>query len=155
PIPSRHLSPDEAAESFICATPFPPDDRSYGWERGAAVSKAWDEATTDAAIEAGVYIAARMFDLAGTSENAEDRAAKLRIFCRTFAERAFRRPLTDNEARSLVDRQFAELSDPEQAVRRVVLLVLKSPRFLYHELHEGPAGSAVAERLSFGLWNSI
>src|SRR5262249_47484555 len=37
----------------------------------------------------------------------------------------------------------------------VILLVLKSPRFLYRELHEGPADYAVAERLSFGLWNSI
>ena len=33
-------------------TPFPPDDRSVGYERGTSISKAWDQATTDAAIEA-------------------------------------------------------------------------------------------------------
>ena len=33
-----------------------------------------------------------------------------------------------------VDRQFAEADDPDAAVKRVVLLVLKSPRFLYREI---------------------
>lgn len=154
-IPARQLSPDAAPESFLCSTPFPPDDRSYGWERGAAVSKAWDEATTDAAIEAAGYVAGRAFQLAGTRDNAEDRVEKLKVFCCTFAERAFRRPLENDEAQSIVDRQFDAGADPEQAVRRVVLLVLKSPQFLYRELGEAPPGFAVAERLSFGLWNSI
>src|SRR6202034_631627 len=41
------------------------------------------------------------------------------------------------------------------AVKRVVLLVLQSPRFLYRE--PGTAGDAfdVASRLSFGLWDSL
>jgi hypothetical protein len=50
-IPARHLSPARVPEAFVCAVPFPPDDRSLGWERGSAVSKAWDQATTDGAIE--------------------------------------------------------------------------------------------------------
>jgi hypothetical protein len=57
PIPARQLSTDSAPEQFVCTTPFPPDDRSYGWERGTSVSKAWDQATTNAAIEAAGYIA--------------------------------------------------------------------------------------------------
>ena len=34
PIPARQLSPTWAPDAFVCSTPFPPDDRSYGWERG-------------------------------------------------------------------------------------------------------------------------
>ena len=38
---------------------------------------------------------------------------------------------------------------------RVVLLVLKSPQFLYRELDGGSDGYDVASRLSFGLWDSL
>ena len=50
---------------FVLATRFPPDDRSVGYERGTAISKAWDEATTDAAIEAAGYVAEHLQRLAG------------------------------------------------------------------------------------------
>ena len=67
-------------------------------------------------------------------QDAPDREPKLREFCRRFAERAFRRPLTDEQKAFFVDRQFEEAANPEAAVKRVVLLVLKSPRFLYREI---------------------
>jgi hypothetical protein len=40
-------------------------------------------------------------------------------------------------------------------VKRVVLLVLKSPRFLYREITGGSDSHAVASRLAFGLWDSL
>ena len=60
PIPSRQLSPAWTPDAFVCTTPFPPDDRSYGWERGTTISKQWEEATTDAAIETANYVAAHL-----------------------------------------------------------------------------------------------
>ena len=39
---------------------FPPDDRSLGWERGTTVSKAWDQAATDAAVETAGYVTAHL-----------------------------------------------------------------------------------------------
>jgi hypothetical protein len=56
-----------------------------------------------------------------------------------------------------VDRQFAEAGDPELAVKRVILLVLKSPRFLYREVGGASAISPydIAARMSFGLWDSL
>ena len=86
PIPDRQLSTDSNPEQYICSTPFPPDDRSYGWERGTSVSKAWDQATTNAAIEAAGYIAEELDRLGGTKQNASDRDKKLRAFCRTFCQ---------------------------------------------------------------------
>src|SRR5262249_34679591 len=67
-IPARCLSPVTNPEAYVCSVPFPPDDRSYGWERGATISKEWDQATTDAAIDAAGYIAGRLNEFSGTKE---------------------------------------------------------------------------------------
>jgi len=153
-IPHRHLSPRSAPEAFICTTPFPPDDRSFGWERGTSVSKAWEQATTSGAIEAAGYISDRVHELAGTNDNDPNRAKKIQEFCEKFAECAFRKPLADDQKQFFVSRHFDNV-DVETAVKRVVLLVLKSPRFLFREVGEGGAPFDVAARLSFGLWDSL
>ena len=158
-IPSRNLAPVNNPETFVVAAPFPPDDRSVGYERGTSVSKAWDQAATDAAVETAAYVLAHLRELTGVKDKATpgDREHRLREFGHKFAERAFRRPLTNEQKALYVDRQFDEAADPEAAVKRVVLLVLKSPRFLYHhqEATGRPDGFDVASRLSFGLWDSL
>jgi hypothetical protein len=157
-IPQRNLSPADAPEAYVPRTPFPPDDRSVGYERGTSISKAWDQATTDAALETADFVAAHLNQLAGISDGAgdKDREKRLREFCSQFAERAFRRPLANEQRAMYIDRQFQESRDPKTAVKKVVLLVLKSPRFLYRELGTGaPDPFDVASRLSFGLWDSI
>jgi hypothetical protein len=154
PIPNRYFSPESTPESYVCSTPFPPDDRSYGWERGVSVSKAWEQATTSAAIDMAGYVAARVNRLAGTDDGDEEREKKIRSFCEVFAERAFRKPLSPEQKELYVTRHFRDVS-LDDAVKRVVLLVLKSPRFLFREVGDGPDAYDVAARLSFGLWNSI
>ena len=66
-IPRRNLSPVSIPETFVLTTPFPPDDRSAGYERGTSISKAWDLATTDAAIEVASYIVGHLKELSGVS----------------------------------------------------------------------------------------
>ena len=155
-VPSRNLSPAKPPELFVAATPFPPDDRSVGYERGASVSAEWERATTAAAIEAAGYVVDHLNELAGTNPDAPDREARLREFCRRFAERATRRPLSGEQAQFYVDRRFEKAPDLETAVKRAVLLVLKSPRFLYREAGGGPPDAFdVASRLAFGLWDSL
>ncbi len=145
-IPQRCLSPGKSPEVYVAATPFPPDDRSLGWERATTISKAWDQATTDAALETAAYVAARLPEFGARDD------AKAKTFARTFVERAFRRPLTDELKALYVDRQFAG-RDAEAAIKRVVLLALKSPRFLYREVDGAPAYD-VASRLAFALWDA-
>jgi mono/diheme cytochrome c family protein len=151
-IPQRLLSPQRFPEMFVAETPFPPDDRSVGYERGTSISKAWDAATTDGAIETAGYVLGHLRELSGVEDGASDRAARLREFCRRFAERAFRRPLSPEQEQLYIERQFKDAANPETAVKRIVLLVLKSPRFLYREM--GDDGYDVASRLSFVLWDS-
>jgi cytochrome c553 len=154
-IPARNLTPQKFPEVAVIDAPFPPDDRSLGWERGTQVSKEWDAATTEAALEASAYVLARLPELAGTQPGAADRTAKLKAFCQKFAERAVRHPLTDAEKTLLIDRQFdAAANDPDMAVKRVVLVVLKSPRFLYPDAVTAPEQYAVAARLAFALWDA-
>jgi len=154
-IPRRNLSTHNVPKVYVVATPFPPDDRSVGYERGTSVSREWDEAETSAAIEASGYVSANLSELSGVSSDDSERAPRLREFCARFAERAFRRPLTDEQKRLFVERQFEKAPDPDTAVKRVVLLVLKSPRFLYHELDSGLDAYDVAARISFALWDSL
>jgi len=153
PIPERFLTPSRYAEVLTVETPFPPDDRSEGYVRGTTVSKAWDAATTSAAIE----VAAKVFDdldrLSGSRPDKDDRSQKLRSFCDRLVERALRRPLSEVQERLYIDSQFEKTDDEETAVRRIVMLALKSPRFLYREIGGENDTFDVASRLSFGLWD--
>ncbi|MBI5800176.1 MAG: DUF1592 domain-containing protein [Verrucomicrobia bacterium] len=155
-IPARNLAPQGTVETFVAATVFPADDGSAGYERGIAVSKAWDESATAAAVEAASHVVTKLNELARTQKGAADRAEKAKAFARLFAERAFRRPLTEEQKQTFVDAQFAAAKDVDVAIKRVVLLVLKSPRFLYPELGGAtPDDFTIASRLSFGLWDSL
>jgi hypothetical protein len=96
--------------------------------------------------------------LARVKRDAPDRAEKLRTFAASFAERAFRRPLADDLRSLVIDRPFVDAPDLDTGLKRSLLLVLNSPRFLCREA-DSPANPAdafeTAERLSFGLWDSI
>ena len=153
PIPERFLTPTRYAEVLTVETPFPPDDRSEGYTRGTSVSKEWDTATTSAAIE----VATKVFDdlnrLSGSRPGKGDRSKKLRLFCERFVERALRQRLTDEHKQLYIESQFQKTEDEETAVRRVVMLALKSPRFLYREIGGQNDTFNFASRLSFGLWD--
>ena len=206
PLPARNLSPGHTTPTLVLTTPFPPDDSSVGYERGVAVSKAWDEATTQAAIEVANHIVRKLDTLshskpaeaqrqitkltdttsgtpaasgadlaknnAGTSRRRRavestvadtNRVVRVQAFCAEFAATALRRLLTEEQKRVFILNQFKKAAKLEDVVKRVVLLTLKSPRFLYLGLESGAGGRSprvpdafeVAERLSFGLWDSL
>ena len=155
-IPASCLSPREVRETLILTTPFPPDDRSTGFERGTSVSPEWDQAATSAALEVAGYVRDRFGDYCGVVVPEQQHEPSLREFCRRFVERAFRRPLTPELQSLYVDRQFERAPNLTTAVERVVMMTLKSPRFLY--LNQSGASADAhdfASRLSFALWDSL
>jgi len=154
-VTAEALSPELSSTVALVGTSFPADDGSLGYERGTSVSKDWHEATTKAAIEAASLVDARLNLLADTKETATNRVERLKEFCAKFAERAFRRPLTPELQTAFVDRHFAPGVEPEIAVKRSVILTLKSPRFLYPELGGPPDDFTVATRLALALWDSL
>lgn len=155
-LPARNLSSGSVPESFVVKTAFPADDGSAGYARGTTVSKQWDQATTTAAIEVASYIVDRLERLTGAKSEASDRLEKTKDFCARFAERAFRRPLTDEERDLFVTGNFEGSPVIEKAVKKVILLVLKSPQFLYPEIRAQSIDDYdIASRLSFALWDSL
>ena len=62
--------------------------------------------------------------------------------------------MTEEQGKAYVDRIFDDSDNLDLAMKRFVLLVLKSPRFLYREVDGGDAYD-VASRISFDLWDSL
>ncbi len=156
-IPQHVLRSERAPGLMIVSTNFPADDRSVGYERGSSISKAWDQATTEAAIATADHVEANLDRLTGTKAGAENRGEKLKQFALSFVEAAFRRPLDDEQKQLYVETQFQAAKTPEMAVKRVVLFTLKSPHFLYPDLRrDEPADDFdVASRLALALWDSL
>ncbi len=82
---------------------------------------------------------------------------------RSFATRAFRRPVTAAELESLIavwKRSFAEKGNARQSIKDALLVVLTSPQFLFLiENSSGPAAEdldayELASKLSYFLWNA-
>ena len=153
-LAAPYLSPATASRVSIVDTPFPADDGSLGFERGSSVSREWHDATTKAALAAAAEIAEHLNGFANTQRGAADRADKIKVFAATFAERAFRRPLTPELREVYVDHLFAAGLDPEVAAKRTVLAVLQSPRFLYPDLGETD-DLGIAARLALNMWDSL
>lgn len=163
-IPRRMLSPSGYPPSHSVVTRFPPDDRSVGYVRGAAISPEWHEAATAAALETAKAVVDDLARCAGRKRGSEPTTEEALAACGRLAEFAFRRPLADAERRRYVDRFFAadagESPVVNESVERSLLAVLTSPAFLYPELAFASADAnarpgRVATRLALGLWDSI
>ncbi|MBI1332157.1 MAG: DUF1592 domain-containing protein [Armatimonadetes bacterium] len=155
-VPTRFLYNQWSPNGFVVTTPFPPDDRSMGYERGNAVSKSWDDAVTSAAIETANYVADHRFELSGTKEDDPQVKDKLTQYCDRFVTRAFRSPIDAGTERLYVKKQFDSAPNLETAVKRSVMLTLMSPRFLYREIGTGQKDAyRIAADLSFGLWDTL
>ena len=153
-IPTAHLTPEWCPRILMVETPFPPDDRSSGYERGTSVSQEWEDAVTNAAMEVSDAIVKDLRHFAGLKDG-DNRVEKIREFAGLFVERAFRRPLSDELRQVYLEQQFAAAKTPEDGLRRVILLSLMSPRFLYREHSGADDQFDRASRLSFALINSV
>ncbi len=174
------LSTEELSRTFVVETPFPPDDRSQGFEQGRAVSPQWQVAVTGAAVATADEVVKRLPVLVGPAPKVDEegetdevaarvsaanaaRRAELQQFIADFARVAFRRPLAADEQTLLRERFFEDQTDPELAVRRAVVWVLCSPEFLYPELawdepetaDQTPDPHTVAARLALSMWDSL
>ena len=156
-VPSgKDFAPQTSSRVAVVSTPFPADDRSLGYERGAAVSREWFNAVTAAAIEVSLEVEDRIDSLSQSRPNSPDRLQELRSFSEQFIARAHRRPLGEPH-RALVNSFFEKSESPEQAVKRAILFAVSSPQFLYPGMAESQpvSGFDVATRLALALWDSI
>ena len=158
-IPERCLFPDPSPETYVLTTSFPPDDASTGYERGSLISEEWFTATTRAALDTADYCLKHIDELASVNRNESSRRAKIEGFAIQFAERAFRKPLSEPVQQQIVLEPFSAAVKLDTALKQSLLRTLTSPLFLYHEVETKTARHltpfVIASRLSFGLWDSI
>ncbi len=97
------------------------------------------------------------------SDTRVDRPVYAREVIRSFATRAYRRPVTEKELASLIavwDASYARSRDWQQSVKDALLVVLTSPQFLFlAETSQGPQAEVLepyelASKLSYFLWNA-
>ena len=156
-IPNAVLSPERASPVMVVTTKFPADDSSMGYARGTGVSKAWQSATIDAAIEVADHVVRNLEEFVGKKPDDPAYEEQVRAFSRTFVDRAFRDELSDDEDELYVNRHFAEGVEMSASVKRIVVLALASPRFLIPENMESPLAdtATVASRLALYLHDSL
>lgn len=157
-IPENHLVPGWCPPAFALQTDLPADDRSYGFERGIAINKQWDESTTNAALEFADIATEELWPKFDKDQKDEsDRRKKLAMFLTKIAEMAFRFPLTEEMQQRYVLDPLAATEDDSEAIKRSLLITLKSPYFLYPgvaKLVEQPPQRAAAE-LALTMFDSL
>ena len=156
-IPNRYLLPRLSPSSYALQAKLPPDDRSYGYERGITVDRSWDQSTTDAAVEFSQTVIDDLFPRYLRKHGSENRQTKLREFLTQLLSVAFRDPISDVTGSNYIDRAFsASEGSDEDAIRRVVMKCFKSPRFLYPSLDSDRSNSRrAASRLALVLQDSL
>lgn len=156
-IPTSHLVAESPANEYSLQTSLPPDDQSYGFERGIAVDKDWDASVTTAAIEFSKVANSELWpSYQRQNRNKAKGRELLSSFLRELIEVAFRRPLTETEFEKYVEKQIRVEPDDAEAIKRVCLLSLKSPWFLYPTLNvELNESQRIVNRLALIMYDSL
>ena len=144
--------------TFPLQTKLPPDDRSYGYNRGTAINRSWDQSTTAAATEFASIATEELYPiyLNRNQKKSNKNRALLRSFLTQLVSTAFRRPLDDEMQWKYVDRHIEANESDLDAIKLVVLATIKSPRFLYPTLDQDRSKShRVGTRLALTLYDSL
>jgi hypothetical protein len=140
----------------------PPDDRSYGFERGVAINRQWDDSTTAAAVEFAEVACRELWPKYKRDHENQPNENRSRLigFLSEVVRTAFRGPLDDDLRSLYIDSQIARTQDDLESIKRVILITLKSPRFLYPVMYSGAdqdnrLSRRVASRLALDLYDSL
>ena len=157
-IPTRNLVTDRPPATFSLQTVLPADDRSYGFERGIAINRQWDESTTAAALEFAQIAVDELWPKyrRDHKKDPNENREQVRAFLKRIAETAFRAPLTEEQRATYVDNQVNATQDDAEAIKRSVLATLKSPWFLYPTANTQLSKSErTANRMALVLFDSL
>ncbi len=158
PIPRANLVPNKASSSFALQAKLPPDDRSYGYDRGIAVNRAWDQSITDAAIEFSEAVIDDLFPAyLRRNGGTDDRSAALRKFFLELLQVAFRGSIDGQTQTQYIEWALdAGGNNHADAIRLLVMKCFKSPRFLYPTIDTDHSKSRIAaNRLALVLFDSV
>jgi hypothetical protein len=159
--------PDIAALVATATGEFPAEAESLGFRNSAqflTVQTLGGEKYM-AAAEQLAEAAAQVAELVPCTPESGDELACARTFIREFGERAYRRPLTDEEVTRYEAQFSTALGDYDftTGVEWTIFSMLQSPAFLYRVERGQPSGAATtrptsfetASRLSYLFWQSL
>lgn len=152
-IPAKNFTIDRSQFLFVPDVKFPPDDESYGYPRGISISKEWAQSVSKAAIETALYVSKNINRFVKDSKDRDAYKKSAEAFCLAFAAKAFRSQLSDEQKERYVISQFSKDVKIEESIKRSIVLILKSPRFLYIDLSNEEPHSAFW--LAMTYWDSI
>ena len=157
-VPPDNLVPAWLPSQFALQAKLPPDDRSYGYERGIAVNRQWDQSTTAAAFEFAQLAVDELWPEYRRKHrnDSDENRQRLRDFLTELVQTAQRGPLDETARKLYIDKQLEATADDAEAIRRVALITLKSPRFLYPALDQDRSKSQrAANTLALILHDSL
>ncbi len=157
-IPTRNLVTEKPPATYSLQTTLPADDRSYGFERGIAINRQWDESTTAAALEFAQVVIDELWPRyrRDHKKDANENREILRSFLARIVETAFRGSLTDEQRVTYINHQVDATEDDAEAIKRTVLVALKSPWFLYPTANTNATRSQrTANQLSLIMFDSL
>lgn len=157
-IPTRNLVPGWAPPTYALQTDLPADDRSYGFERGIAINRQWDDSTTQAALEFSQIVIDELWPQYQRKNRKSEKSETelLRQFLTEIAMVAFREPLTEEQQQLYVDNQMNAAEDFSDKIKRSILITLKSPRFLYPTVtQQASVSQQHANLLALTLYDSL
>jgi hypothetical protein len=157
-IPTRNLVTEKPPATYSLQTVLPADDRSYGFERGIAINRQWDESTTAAALEFAQVAIDELWPRyrRDHKKDANENREVIRSFLIQMVETAFRGPLSKEQRATYVDHQVDATQDDAEAIKRAVLVSLKSPWFLYPTANTAATRSQrTANQLALLMFDSL
>ncbi len=157
-IPERCLIPTWVPPTYSLQASLPPDDRSYGFDRGIAINREWEESTTAVAFEFAQVAIDELWPAYRKKheKDSNENRGLVRGFLEELATIAYRGPLDAEQRTLVIDQQLAAEPDDAEAIRRSVLVTLKSPRFLYPTLdRDRSVSQRQANRLTLTMFDSL
>ncbi|MBB3207851.1 hypothetical protein FHS27_003678 [Rhodopirellula rubra] len=132
-IPARFLVPGWAPPALRLTTQMPPDDRTYGFQRGISVDPTWDDSVTSAVLEFADRACDELWPDYRNHHKKDKRSRDdlLRNFLSELICVAHRATPEQAQADRMIDAAFAANEAETDRIRYTILLALKSPRFLY------------------------
>jgi Protein of unknown function (DUF1588)/PA14 domain/Protein of unknown function (DUF1592)/Cytochrome C oxidase, cbb3-type, subunit III len=157
-IPEEAFFPEWTPAQYAIQAPLPPDDRSYGFERGIKVDRDWDAAVTQAALEFAQVMGLEKWPeyQRKHKDQPNENRQQLKAFLADILKVAYRYHLSDDAVLTFIDKQVQQEEDDKQAIKRALLIGLKSPRFLYPFVDSDHTQSQqAATRLALCLMDSL
>ncbi|MFG0287968.1 MAG: DUF1588 domain-containing protein [Rhodopirellula sp. JB044] len=157
-IPARYLAPGWAPAVLRLSTQMPPDDRTYGFQRGISVDPSWDEAVTSAVLEFADQVSEELWADYRRQHKKDKRSREelLRDFLAELISIAHRASPDRAGADRIVDVAFGANEIEADRIRHAVLLALKSPRFLYPTIDQDRSRSwRAAVNISLAMHDAI